>query len=70
MAAEPDLAPLLAELVDNSDGQEIYLRRPERYGLANSTPTSFEHVSVLGTTALYLVSGQRRQCKVHCFTVS
>lgn len=45
VAAEPDLAPLLAELVDNSDGQEIYLRRPERYGLANSTPTSFEHVS-------------------------
>ncbi|DBB16525.1 TPA: hypothetical protein ACH3X3_014790 [Trebouxia sp. C0006] len=45
VAAEPDLAPLLSELVDNSDGQEIYLRRPERYGLSSSTPTSFAHVS-------------------------
>ncbi len=46
VAAEPDLAPLLSELVDNSDGQEIYLRRPERYGLASSTPTTFAHVSL------------------------
>jgi len=46
VAAEPDLAPLLSELVDNSDGQEIYLRRPERYGLSSSTPTSFAHVSL------------------------
>ena len=46
VAAEPDLAALLSELVDNSDGQEIYLRRPERYGLASSTPTEFAHVSL------------------------
>jgi len=46
VAAEPDLAPLLSELVDNSDGQEIYLRRPERYGLSSSTSTSFAHVSL------------------------
>ena len=46
VAAEPDLAPLLSELVDNSDGQEIYLRRPERYGLSSSTPTSFAHVDL------------------------
>lgn len=44
VAAEPDLAPLLSELVDNSDGQEIYLRRPERYGLDSNKPTSFSHV--------------------------
>ena len=46
MAAEPDLAPLLSELVDNSDGQEIYLRRPERYGLDSNKPTSFSHVGL------------------------
>lgn len=46
VAAEPDLAPLLSELVDNSDGQEIYLRRPERYGLSSSIPTTFAHVSL------------------------
>lgn len=39
------MAPLLTELVDNSDGQEIYLRRPERYGLANDIPTTFADVS-------------------------
>ena len=47
VAAEPDLAPLLSELVDNSDGQEIYLRRPERYGLASENPTNFAHVNPL-----------------------
>lgn len=47
VAAEPDLAPLLSELVDNSDGQEIYLRRPERYGLDSSSATTFAHVSLL-----------------------
>lgn len=46
MAAEPDLAPLLSELVDNSEGQEIYLRRPERYGLDSNKPTSFSQVSL------------------------
>lgn len=45
VAAEPDLAPLLSELVDNSDGQEIYLRRPERYGLSSSETTTFWRVS-------------------------
>ena len=44
VAAEPDLAPLLSELVDSADGQEIYLRRPERYGLANDIPTTFAEV--------------------------
>lgn len=46
VAAEPDMAPLLTELVDNSDGQEIYLRRPERYGLANDISTTFAEVSI------------------------
>ena len=44
VAAEPDLAPLLSELVDNSQGQEIYLRRPERYGLDSNKPTTFAQV--------------------------
>lgn len=44
VAAEPDLAPLLSELVDNSEGQEIYLRRPERYGLDSNKPTTFSQV--------------------------
>ncbi|KAL3151949.1 hypothetical protein ABBQ32_001075 [Trebouxia sp. C0010 RCD-2024] len=47
VAAEPDLAPLLSELVDNSEGQEIYLRRPERYGLDSNKPTTFSQLSEL-----------------------
>ena len=45
VATEPDLAPLLSELVDSSDGQEIYLRRPERFGLVIEKPVSFSQVS-------------------------
>ena len=64
VAAEPDLAALLSELVDNSDGQEIYLRRPERYGLASSTPTDFAHVSPLHAHMLSLWSSQAFGCCV------
>ena len=45
VATEPALAPLLSELVDSSDGQEIYLRRPERFGLVSEKPVSFSQVS-------------------------
>ena len=64
VAAEPDLAALLSELVDNSDGQEIYLRRPERYGLASSTPTNFAHVSPLHAHLLSSWFSQAYGCSV------
>eukprot|EP00891_Asterochloris_glomerata_P002795 jgi/Astpho2/2795/fgenesh1_pg.00050_%23_80_t len=56
VATEPDLAPLLSELVDSSDGQEIYLRRPERFGLVSEKPVSFSQVEEMarldGETAI------------------
>lgn len=56
VANEPGLAPALSELIDNSTGQEIYLRRPERYSLHPEQPTTFANVVELaklrGETAL------------------
>ncbi len=56
VAHEPGLAPALSELVDNSIGQEIYLRRPGRYSLDDSRAFSFAEVAELarlrGETAL------------------
>lgn len=44
VANEPGLAPALSELVDSTEGQEIYLRRPERYSLTSQRSVSFADV--------------------------
>ncbi|GAB4818940.1 hypothetical protein N2152v2_005986 [Parachlorella kessleri] len=61
VANEPGLAPALSELIDNSIGQEIYLRRPERYSLDSGHSATFAEVVELarlrGETALGYVTG-------------
>lgn len=56
MAHEPALAAAFSELIDSCQGAELYLRRPERYGLGSSTAHSWAEVSELarlrGETAL------------------
>lgn len=44
VANEPGLAPALSELVDNTQGNEVYLRRPERYSLDSQSSTAFAEV--------------------------
>lgn len=60
VANEPGLAPALSELIDSTQGQEIYLRRPERYSLSTQA-VPFAEVAELarlrGETALGYVSG-------------
>jgi len=46
VAHEPALAPALSELIDSCKGTELYLRRPERYGL-NGGAHSFAEVGGL-----------------------
>lgn len=46
MAHEPALAAALSELIDSHVGNELYLRRPERYGL-NGGAHSFAEVGEL-----------------------
>jgi hypothetical protein len=62
VAHEPALAAALSELIDSSVGNELYLRRPERYGLG-SAGASFAEVAELarfrGETALGYVSGDQ-----------
>lgn len=56
VANEPGLAATLSELTLDAVGSEIYLRRPEPYGLDGSRPFTFREVSELarlrGETAL------------------
>lgn len=47
VAHEPALAAALSELIDSCKGAELYLRRPERYGLGSSTAHSWAEVSEL-----------------------
>ena len=62
VAHEPLLADALSELIDTCKGNEVYLRRPERYGLnASSRPHSFAALCELarfrGETCLGFVTG-------------
>jgi hypothetical protein len=47
VAHEPALAACLSELIDSCQGNELYLRRPERYGLNNGRTHSFAEVGEL-----------------------
>lgn len=47
VAHEPALAAALSELIDSCQGNELYLRRPERYGLGSSAAHSWAEVSEL-----------------------
>lgn len=54
MAADPDIGAVLSELVETSAGHEIYLRRPEHFGLGVHEPASFEQVNLLGIVIVFL----------------
>jgi len=45
VAADPDIGAVLSELVETSAGHEIYLRRPEHFGLGVHEAVSFEQVT-------------------------
>ncbi|KAK9797373.1 hypothetical protein WJX73_006662 [Symbiochloris irregularis] len=47
VAAEPEMARLLAGFIYSTEGQEIYLRRPSRYQLLEDVPMAFAEVAEL-----------------------
>lgn len=63
VAHEPKLAAALSELIDSAKGNEVYLRRPERYGL-NGGSHAFAEVGELarlrGETAIGYINAEGR----------
>lgn len=61
VAHEPKLAAALSELIDSAKGNEVYLRRPERYGLEGGGWHSFAEVGELARlrqeTAIGYIAG-------------
>lgn len=50
VTSEPDLAPLLSELIHSTEGQEVRLREPSDYHIHDLKKTSFAEVAEYART--------------------